>query len=65
VLQNIRIGENAVIGGGAVVIRDVEALTTVVGVPARPVHGSRRNDDFVELLTPPSLRRPHAGISGR
>jgi sugar O-acyltransferase (sialic acid O-acetyltransferase NeuD family) len=36
VLPNIRIGENAVVGAGAVVTKDVAANTTVVGVPAKP-----------------------------
>ena len=37
VLGNIRIGDGAKIGAGSVVVRDVEAHTTVVGVPAKPV----------------------------
>lgn len=37
VVQNIRIGCEAVVGAGAVVIRDVPPLTTVVGVPAKPI----------------------------
>jgi serine O-acetyltransferase len=36
VLGKLHIGEYAVIGANAVVTRDVEAHTTVVGVPARP-----------------------------
>ena len=35
VLGNIVIGENSLIGSGSVVIHDVEANTTVVGIPAR------------------------------
>lgn len=35
--QGLRLGEGAVIGAGAVVIHDVEARTTVVGIPAKPV----------------------------
>ncbi|ABQ30970.1 MULTISPECIES: serine O-acetyltransferase [Acidiphilium] len=37
VLGNILIGENARIGANAVVVADVPANTTVVGIPARPV----------------------------
>lgn len=33
----LRIGEGAVIGMGAIVLQDVEAFTTVVGNPARPM----------------------------
>jgi len=37
VLPRIMIGDDAIIGAGAVVIRDVPAGVTVVGVPARPI----------------------------
>jgi sugar O-acyltransferase (sialic acid O-acetyltransferase NeuD family) len=34
-LPDVRIGEGATVGAGAVVVHDVEAGTTVVGIPAR------------------------------
>lgn len=37
ILQGLRIGRGAVVGAGAVVIRDVPAGQTVVGCPARPL----------------------------
>jgi sugar O-acyltransferase (sialic acid O-acetyltransferase NeuD family) len=37
VIPNIDIGAGAVVGAGATVIKDVEARTTVIGVPAKPV----------------------------
>lgn len=36
VIQGLRIGYEAVVGAGAVVIHDVEPMTTVVGIPAQP-----------------------------
>ncbi len=37
VLQYLTIGENATIGAGAVVNKDVEPMTTVAGIPAKPI----------------------------
>ncbi|UOP04892.1 serine O-acetyltransferase [Conchiformibius kuhniae] len=48
VLGNIRIGECAKIGAGSVVVRDVEAHTTVVGVPAKAV-GVSKNKPAAEM----------------
>ena len=37
VIGNIKIGDGARIGANAVVVKDVEAETTVVGIPAKPI----------------------------
>lgn len=42
VLGNIQIGNNARVGAGSVVLRDVPSDCTVVGVPGRIVHSSGR-----------------------
>jgi UDP-2-acetamido-3-amino-2,3-dideoxy-glucuronate N-acetyltransferase len=39
ILGGVRIGEDALVGAGAVVTRDVEPRTTVVGSPARVLPG--------------------------
>jgi len=38
VIQNLKIGNDSIVGAGAVVLADVPASSTVVGVPARPIH---------------------------
>ncbi len=38
VLPRLTLGSDAIVGAGAVVTHDVAAGTTVVGVPARPIH---------------------------
>ncbi|WP_373745875.1 serine O-acetyltransferase [Neisseria dentiae] len=48
VLGNIRIGENAKIGAGSVVVADVQPHTTVVGVPAKPT-GKVAHNPAVEM----------------
>jgi acetyltransferase EpsM len=42
VLPGLNIGDWAVVGAGAVVVRNVEPATTVVGVPARPIRRRSR-----------------------
>lgn len=52
VLGNIRVGENAKIGAGSVVVRDVESHTTVVGVPAKAVGISHKPaDEMIQDFT--------------
>jgi len=58
VLQSLRIGCEAVVGGGAVVICDVEPMTTVVGVPARPVPLAAGQESLAELFTPSCAHTP-------
>ena len=58
IIQNIRIGTEAVVGAGAVVIHDVAPLTTVVGVPARPVTPEPELDSIASRLTLPARHPP-------
>jgi serine acetyltransferase len=41
ILQYIRVGDDATVGAGAMVHRDVEPGQTVAGVPARPLAKKR------------------------
>ena len=43
-LGNIKIGDGVKIGAGSVVVEDVHAHTTVVGVPAKPVGRPRHEN---------------------
>lgn len=52
ILPGVTIGENAIVGAGAVVICDVPDYTTVVGVPARVIGGVPETREFKDgLLT--------------
>jgi len=55
ILPGVRIGGAAIVGAGAVVTRDVEAATTVVGIPAKA---------RVPLATSASASRPPADSNG-
>lgn len=57
IIQGVRIGCEAIVGGGAVVIRDVAPMSTVVGVPARTLREAPEYEEFVKIMTPPSLRQ--------
>lgn len=52
VIQNVRIGFESIVGAGAVVIKDVPPLTTVVGVPAREIKDAPSIEEFQSLLAP-------------
>ena len=49
IIQSLRVGYESVIGAGAVVINNVNPMSTVVGVPARIV---KRNGERVEEELP-------------
>jgi len=60
IVQSVRIGSDAIVGAGAVVIADVAPMSTVVGVPARPIKEYAAADEFAEWLVPEFLRRRSA-----
>jgi serine O-acetyltransferase len=47
VIGKIKIGDNSVIGAGAVVVKDVPPGCTVVGIPAKPVH----SDEVIQIIS--------------
>ncbi len=54
VIQNVHIGCEAIVGGGTVVIQDVPPMTTVVGVPARPIKDLAGANEFAAMFAPPA-----------
>ncbi len=49
ILGNVRIGKDAKIGAGSVVLNDVPAHSTVAGVPAKPVGTHHSNQPALEM----------------
>ncbi len=52
VVQNTKIGFEAVVGAGAVVLQEVVPMTTVVGVPAREVKLAPSAEELASMLSP-------------
>lgn len=52
IMPGVTVGQGAVVGAGAVVLRDVPPLAVVFGSPARPF-GARATDEAVYLLDSP------------
>jgi len=59
ILGNVTIGPNAVVGAGAVVVKDVAEGDIVAGVPAKPVG---RVQDYIEKLDELTGTYPWADI---
>ena len=62
ITQSLRIGYESVIGAGAVVIRDVPPMTTVVGVPAREIQSVQKQAEM-HAWQVPQLAAPQAPIT--
>jgi serine O-acetyltransferase len=60
VLGAIEVGENARIGAGSVVVKNVPPNTTVVGVPGRVVVAAGRKIDMIEALEHGHLPDPES-----
>lgn len=56
VCQSLRIGCEAIVGAGAVVTRDVEPMTTVVGVPARAIRQAHSHFEQRDWLMPEQMK---------
>ncbi len=65
VLGAIDVGDGARIGSGSVVIRDVPARSTVVGIPGRIVTGQAQSDDELHANLPDPVAEAMQRLSGR
>jgi sugar O-acyltransferase (sialic acid O-acetyltransferase NeuD family) len=52
VVPNVTLGCECIVGAGAVVIEDVPPLSTVVGVPARPIKLASASEDVAAMFLP-------------
>jgi acetyltransferase EpsM len=52
VVSGVTLGCEAIIGAGAVVTEDIPPMSTVVGVPARPIRLRSATEDEVAMLMP-------------
>ena len=59
VIGPVAIGDGARVGANAVVVRDVDAHTTVVGIPARPVRRRSAGKQANDAERPPSPANRH------
>jgi len=51
IIQCLKIGEGATVGAGAVVLEDVPAFSTVVGVPARVIRAGQQRPGSVSAVS--------------
>lgn len=61
VFGKVRVGDNATIGANSVVIQDVPANVTVMGVPARVISGNTPSPRNGESVNDDDVARPRRG----